>query len=214
MTKLTLPLAAGRKYIRRNGRTTVPFKISSNGEVWCGSGADVNAETGRVLNFIGDHQHDIVADYIEPTQGATAMNQPIPSYQKLIDSVRRELAEAEGYRDAFYEIAKMLDMGVMSVNPQGVWVNHMRPKLQMKLDNAARMNRALNQAGAALDLNVGDDVTTMLVPAIAKLKAHAAELSKATPPAGQTFTPSQLEEAFMFAQSHALDYFKKDLAIK
>ena len=115
------------------------------------------------------------------------MNQPIPGYEKLIDSVRRELAEAEGYREAFYEVAKMLDMGAVPPVPKDVWRQQMRPKLQMKLDNLARANRTLQQAGNVLDLNAGDDLHTMVVPAIEKLTAHAAELSKAAPPSRKAF---------------------------
>jgi hypothetical protein len=192
------------------------------------------------------------------------MNQPIPAYEKLIDSVRRELAEAEAYREAFYEIAKMFDMRVMLPNPISVWRQQMRPKLQMKLDSLARANRTLQQAGELLDLAPGDDTHTMLVPAIEKLKTHAAELSKATPPSRkafkliydrgflnaceatgdlppvgylhsavyregrnraiqgasatpptkQTFTRTQVREAFEFAQMQSLQAFENGLGIK
>jgi hypothetical protein len=218
MTKLTLPIQAGKTYVQRDGTVVTPHACSLNDDAVDTENTCINVDTGIAFYAWGvdegNQDHDIVSDYIEPTQGATTVNQPIPAYEKLIDSVRRELAEAGAYREAFYQVAKMVDVNLTLPDPFTAWHQQLGPNLQMKLDNAARMNRALHQAGAALGLNVGDDLTTMLLPAIEKLKAHAAELSKGTPPAGQTFTASQLEEAFLFAQSFALDYFKKDLAIK
>lgn len=50
-----------------------------------------------------------------------------------------ELQAEGGYRDAFYEIARMLDIGTRPSSPREVWEHEMRPRLSAALARPDRM---------------------------------------------------------------------------
>lgn len=64
MTTLTLPLVAGRKYVRRDGSVATVQCTTPTGGTWFDTGSAVSTETGRATHSSGEHPHDIVADYV------------------------------------------------------------------------------------------------------------------------------------------------------
>ena len=71
MTKLTLPIQVGKKYLRRDGSIIKMVKLSPSCGVICGysTSSSVFASTGLTSSTIGNESAwDVVADYIEPTE--------------------------------------------------------------------------------------------------------------------------------------------------
>jgi len=68
MSKLTLPIVADKKYVRRDGKADVVSKIEG-GLFILPSGENGYTSTGKCSSFGRDCPADLVSDYIEPAKG-------------------------------------------------------------------------------------------------------------------------------------------------
>ncbi|PPU15545.1 hypothetical protein XacyCFBP2565_06895 [Xanthomonas arboricola pv. corylina] len=88
--------------------------------------------------------------------------------------------QQDGYIDAFYEVAEMLDIGARvripgtdEGSPKHVWETEMRPMLMDALRRKYEervYHAALQRIGSALGLPAGSDLTTQCIPAIEELR--------------------------------------------
>lgn len=70
MSKLTLPLEVGKKYVRRDGGVSLAHSLSQTGtRMFFDTGPDVSVTTGVIYVNLGEHGQDILRDHVEPAKG-------------------------------------------------------------------------------------------------------------------------------------------------
>lgn len=47
---------------------------------------------------------------------------------------KSDTTDQQGYVDAFYELAAMLNIGAMPISPEQAWREHMRPRIERLLE--------------------------------------------------------------------------------